>query len=121
MLNPRFQGFLHGILCDEVVRGIFVCFMVHASSGFILLATYCIFPCAAYAKVKKSSTTSTKVAPEEGNDEPKEIASEKQPASPLEALDPVDNQLPSGGLASEPPNEPQLRAADEESPKEGEA
>ena len=72
MLNPRFQAFLHNILCDEVVKGIFLCFMVHAWSGMILVVTFCVFPCAANTESHKHdrlgkyvpSKTSTKVAPE---------------------------------------------------------
>ena len=72
MLNPRFQAFLHNILCDEVVKGIFLCFMVHAWSGMIFVVTFCVFPCAANTESHKHdrlgkyvpSKTSTKVAPE---------------------------------------------------------
>lgn len=27
-LNPRIQGMLHGVVCDEAVRGLFICLMV---------------------------------------------------------------------------------------------
>jgi len=50
MLNPRFTGFLHDILCDEAVRGLFICFLAHAGSGLLLVIAFCCMPCAATAK-----------------------------------------------------------------------
>ena len=46
-LNPRFTGFLNDIICDEAVRGLFLCLLVHGCSGLALLIAFCCFPCAA--------------------------------------------------------------------------
>jgi len=50
LTNPTFTGITHGIVCDEMVRGLFICFMVHAASGGLLFITYMLFPCAANSK-----------------------------------------------------------------------
>lgn len=47
LTNPVFTGIAHGIVCDEVVRGLFACFMVHAASALLLFITLMVFPCAA--------------------------------------------------------------------------
>lgn len=67
MLNPRFTGFLHDILCDEAVRGLFICFLAHAGSGLLLVIAFCCMPCAATAKKEAKD--------EEGGEKETELSS----------------------------------------------
>jgi hypothetical protein len=51
-INPLFTNTVHGIVCDELVRGLFITFMVQAFSAIILFIALMIFPCAANTKVR---------------------------------------------------------------------
>lgn len=55
LINPRFQGFLHNIICDEAIRGMFYCFVSHAGSGILLIIAFCCLPIAANTKMHQES------------------------------------------------------------------
>jgi len=52
-INPLFTSVLNDILCGDFVRGLYVCFVVHAAAGLMLWLTYMVFPCAATTKAVK--------------------------------------------------------------------
>mmetsp|Transcript_15882 Transcript_15882/g.18733 ORF Transcript_15882/g.18733 Transcript_15882/m.18733 type:complete len:316 (+) Transcript_15882:595-1542(+) len=50
-INPLYTRTVHGIVCDELIRGLFIALMVQAASAFLIFFALMVYPCAANTKV----------------------------------------------------------------------
>jgi len=51
-INPLYTRTVHGIVCDELIRGLFIALMVQAASAFLIFFALMVYPCAANTKVR---------------------------------------------------------------------
>jgi hypothetical protein len=54
-INPFFTHVFHGVLCDEIVRGLFILFWARSSVAFALFVTLLVFPMAANTPIHYES------------------------------------------------------------------
>lgn len=79
VINPIFTNTVHGIFCDEFVKGLFITFMVQAASAVLLFFALMFMPCAASAS--RTTVKKTKVAPDPIKEQPDEGVEMVEPAS----------------------------------------